>query len=949
MALITTYQDLFPSSTIMKQYAGNGTVSVPGAGDARLVAPNGANCNYDQNNQSAPCLYENISQLRQLASPAMMLLVETKLSSLTGTTTQRFADLFFGTAPQSISGVSNYSYQLGFYKGEGKIICDYYYPGGAARLFTSGAVSDPSSNHIYRIYWNTGKIAYVPETGTVVLPDYLAFIYSVDNGTTWVALGTRARDFDLNTAFAGIVLRKWETSAVNAQADFSYFVAKQLNPADVVMAPDLSGAKETRLALEDAASTLGEGGPERFDVLGTKDAVVLPSTDVVGLEDGLVLPSVGGPKPRYDFPQINEDPSFSDVIGLEDGFFVQIDETDYIKGKYDADGKELLAGANARHVFYYDATLDPWHTHGAGHYGAGRDGKLYYDGVECGPGDFGTVAGGFRRTAWAFPDGFLDRDLIAKAAQITMPADGTLRFTVNTNGTDIASSLRWFFTGDFDVQVDYNIVSNGSGPTDGGIVIQAVMDWNNYTYARRRMFGSGNPNWDKDVRNNGSWGSYASVGGATASGKLRITRVGSTVTSYYWTGSAWAAIGSGSAMTYNRPMLIDLGFWFNSTPTGTVFEFSNFTINSGTTTNLIGWAREAAGTYRGSLAEFPQHALIACTEPNIDIIDADTNKLWASFRGAANNMVWGPASWGYVRQAVMKDGVLMVALPSSGGYGLWIDFTTDWARSAQEGGGGAFYNPELSTNMWPIWSPSGSVAVRNSGRNYQGPYANWVLQSYYVYWCDLLHDSGYQYRLFATAAGITLQRWQRWKFQGANDAHLDTPYKGVSMQTGTMRWAQFQPSTRDLLYHDRSSLYITHFAAWNAIISGGGGTWVENHTYTLSGTIDEGDRALAQDAMVVDGNYLYYARKEGVYRMDLTTGTSVLLYGIVGSGATHEILPTSRAVISVAYGVDNSVPILLVGMTYPDLSVAVNLNTNVLYWKGRLDDSHTPYSMAVGA
>lgn len=949
MALITTYQDLFPLSTTMLQHPGNGTITIPSSGDARLVCGVGATCDwFNATPIRAPFLYKKIRDLFPTGQP---LVVETKLSYYTGTATNRIAGLCITTEPDA--GSIAYSYQFGYYKGYNQVVGFYYGPGIAQNILTFTNAADPvSTPHLYRFYWNPWTYPLVIEELNLVLPSgYFCVAFSVNNGTTWTSIGTRATDFDLMQAYAGIFSRT--QSAFATQADFAYFTAKQW-PADFwKQVPESMGRMVVTAALEDAGATLGQSGQPRFDALGVNDPV--QSDAMLPLEDLATFPAVAGPRPRYEFPQIQEDLSVRDSAALEDSLFVQVDETDYIKNKYDADGKELIGGFNTRHVFYYDATLDPWHTHGAGFYGAGRDGVLYYDGVACGPGTFGTLAGGINRAGWAAKDGYLD---FGWAATPTISADDEMTCTVtpSINALGLTTNLRWFLTGNFDIQIDYQIVSTGAGPTDNGIVLMATMDWNNEFYVRRKMWNSNL--YDKDVKNNGSWASYSSVATSDTSGKLRLVRAGSVVSAYYWNGSAWVQIGSNYTMTYARPVFLQayLQQSGGTAITATV-KIRNFTINSGTTSNLIGWAREASGTYRGVRSDFPEHALIISTESNIDIIDADTSKLWMSFRGATNCIVGGAAGSYYVRQVVMKDGVLMFGMPSvetaaDGGFGGWVDFNIDCMRILQPTAGaykGGYYNVELTTGVVPRDSANGCIAFRNSTRGFFGNYANWVIQTYRVHWTELLHDSGYQYRVFATGAGITMQRWQRWKFEGVAAADINTPNYGISTEVGVMRWVKFQASTLDLFYHDRSKLFIVHYATWAAIIIGGGGSWVENHAYDLSGTLELGERALAQDSMVVVGNYLYYARKEGVYRMDLTTGVSVLRYGVSGSGATYEILPFSRAAISVAYAVDGSTPILFVGMTYPDLSVGVNMDTNTIYWKGRLDDSHVPLTMAVGA
>lgn len=966
MAYITTYQDLFPGSTIMRQAPGNGTITVPGAGDARLIAPNGANCQFYAGDGSgrAPILYERLSTMWQSAQPAQPLFVEAKLSSFTGTTNLRIAGLSIFTALPG-TGVPFYSYQMGWYKNDGKIHIWYDYPYTEAD-FGSWTVADPATTpQIYRIHWNPyNRPMYIPELGGMLPPDYINFSYSVDNGVTWVSIYSRARDFDFGQACAGLYVRKWETSAVSAQGDFAYFRASQYDAADQLYVPKIGKGNQDSVGLEDQLSLLTQSGPERFDLSGVGSAKAITPPTAVGFEDQGYLLNLSG-KPRFDLPEISEAVSLPSVgMAFEEGLFVQLDNTDYIKQKYDADGREYLGNYSVRHILYYDATLDPWHAHGAGFYGFARNGKAYYDGVECGPGAFsvgGTPA--LNRTAWSGPDGYLDSSGVANAAAVSYPVAGTIRVAANSQYTVFKSVNRWFFTGDFDIQADYNIVSNGSGPSDGGIFIEAYLDPNNYWYVRRRMFGGAV--YDKDVKNNGGWGNYASVATAHTSGKMRLVRSGNTVRSYYWTGSAWAQIGSDSTLTNGtgRPMWVNVGHWVSVTPTGMTYEFSAWQINSGTTTNLAGWAREAAGTYRGSLAEFPQHALIVSSGNSLDIIDVDTNKLWMSFRGGATKLIGGDSNF-YVPQVAFKDGTLLLCYRttdtygSSDGYGYWIDFTLDFARCHRGptyNDAGFYYNVELTTGVWPRDSANGCIAWRNSNRGETGShFDNWQFQNSRANWGDLLHYGGFQYRLIANNGGVYLSRWTRWKYEGTSGTadNLNTLEYGVGTQTVATRWAIFRPTSRDILAHNRVKLWITHYATWNVVLGGGGGTWLEDHEYTLAGVVDPlADGALAQDSMALDdaASLLFYARNEGVYVMDLTTGTSTLIYGKAGSGATHEVLGDYATISSVKLAMDGAASLIIIGMARPDRIWAVNRATHTVYWRGFQDDAHQPLSMAVGA
>jgi hypothetical protein len=958
-----TYEDLFPSSTIMQQSPGNGTITVPGAGDARLVAPNSVNCQFyaADVNGKPPLLYDRLSLMWQAASPGQPIYVETKLAAFTGTTNLRIAGLtIFSAIPGTIA--SFFSYQLGWYKLDAKIHVWYDYPTSEVEIVTAVTAVDPASTpHLYRIYWNPyNRPLYIGELGIILPFDTLCFAFSVNAGVTWTSLGTRARDWDLTLSYAGVYCRKWETSAVNAQADFEYFRAKQFADTEY-LSPNLSGLQESA-GLEDQGAPITLSGPPRFDYSDVGGDVEFTPPTPVAFEDQGGLLTQGG-APRFDLPEIAAEPVVpTDCMALEEGLFVQLDNTDYIKGKLDPDGKELLGGYEARHIQLYDATADPWHTHGAGFYGAGRDGVLYYDGVACGPGSFGTLADGRRKTAWATKGDFCDIGTIwgyVIAALPTITADDEMQFALTTGqtGIGVSSRLRWFFTGDFDVQVDYQSVSVGAGPTDGGLNLIATMDPKNAIYVRRKLWGTSL--YDKGVINNGSWTSYASVATTDTSGKLRLTRVGAVVAAYYWTGSAWVQIGSDYTMTYARPMYLDLYVGPAGGTANVTVKVRNFTINAGSTTNLIGWAREAAGTYRGSLAEFPQHALLVSSGNSLDIIDADTNKLWMSFRGGTNNVLGGNANY-YVNQVMMKDGVLLPSYRTFDsavldGGGLWIDFTLDFIRfhrGPTYNDAGLIYNVELTTGVWPRDSANGAISWRNSARGfYAAHFDNWQQQNMRANWCDILHDAGSQYRLIANNGGTYLAQWVRWKFEGLDNEHLNTPWYALSTQTVAMRWAAFRPTSKDILCHNRVKLWITSYATWSVVMGGGGGTWLEDHEYSLAGSVDTFVLgALAQDSMTLDdaAGLLFYARDQGVYVMDLATGISTLLYGKVGSGATHEVLGDYATISSVKLATDGATPILIVGMARPDRIWAVNRTTHTIYWRGFQDDAHQPLSMAVG-
>jgi len=955
----TKLLDKFDTGSVLRSHSGNGTITYPGI-YARLTAPNGANCQFHYTYSQPPLLYERLSTLRDMTQPGQPVVVETRLASFDGTTSLRIAGLALFTTPDLGVGVNFYSYQLGWYKNDARIHVWYDTPSNESEVVTSVAAADPvSTPHRYRIYWNPyDRPLYIKELNLVLQADQLCFAYSVTECSTWVNLGVRTRDFDFSNAYVGIYVRKWETSAVNAVANFDYFSARQYDADAQLLVPAVGKGDKDTLALEDGGQILDQSGPLRDDMPGVQGDLSLLDRAPVAMEDGGQLLTDSG-APRFDLPEILSDPVLpQQAMALEDGFQTHVNDSDYVKGRLDGDGKELIGYTDIRQITLYDATADPWHTHGAGFYGAGRDGKLYYDGVECAPGDFGTLVGGRRKTAWSGPGDFVDTGY---AVNPTITADGEMQCALTTGqaSSGVSSRLRWFFTGDFDIQVDYEIIATSGGPTDGGLYLFAYMDPNNCFYVRRHMWGGSGQTYDKDVRNNGSWVNWSQVLTSDTTGKIRLTRVGSTVSSYYWTGSAWAQIGSSYAMTYVRPMYIDCLLSPAGGTANVTVKFRNLTINSGSTTNLIGWAREAAGTYRGSQAEFPQHALIASSGNGIDIIDVDTDKLWMSFRGGTNNLIGGDTNF-YVPQVVFKDGTLLLcyrtfdSFGTADGYGYWIDFNLDFARSHRGptyNDAGFIANVELTTGVWPRDSANGCIAFRNSGRNAFAAHRDeWQYQNSRANWADILHDGGFQYRMIANNGGVYLAKWKRWRFEGLTNDNLSTPDYGISTITGAVYWAAFNPANKDMLYHDRVKLWITHFSTWDLVLSGGGGTWTEDHEFTLAGTADLGlvVRA-AQDKMLVYGGDLYYPRVQGVYRMNLATGASTLVYGKAGSGALYEILPDCSTIVSIHQAMDGVTPVLLVGLSYPDRVVAVNMTTNALYWKGRTLDSRTPVAVTVGA
>jgi hypothetical protein len=140
--------------------------------------------------------------------------------------------------------------------------------------------------------------------------------------------------------------------------------------------------------------------------------------------------------------------------------------------------------------------------------------------------------------------------------------------------------------GDFDIQVDYNVLA-GPGSDYWYLHLIAAAaggdDPNDDLHFQvRRKYNSGHyyAKVSKDV---GGWNSETNEATADTSGTLRITRVGNEFTAFAWTGGTWDPIGSPETVIDLDAKKMEPAFrWFSGSgnPTMTA-TFDNFVVNSG--------------------------------------------------------------------------------------------------------------------------------------------------------------------------------------------------------------------------------------------------------------------------------------------------------------------------------------------------------------------------------
>jgi len=681
---------------------------------------------------------------------------------------------------------------------------------------------------------------------------------------------------------------------------------------------------------EDAVPTETAGGigdAQTFRTLGTTGLRTppLPPTLPIGLA-------------ADSFPEKYIPTEMQAGIG-DEGSLAVLDQTpDYSPLKLDADSRAFLGDHAVQAALLYDATADTWHTPDTDFCGYGRDGNSYINGQACLQGGFGTLTTGFNKRSWACAGNPPMDCWLGSGFTQTMYADDKVQNSYSSTPSGgsayMMSFTRWVMPGDFDVQVEFEAFTH-SGGGDGGFFFGAYIDGRNGTYARRQVGGV----WDKDVMNNGSWGSYSSVGGAGTSGKLRITRVGKVVSSFYWNGVSWSQIGSSVTMTNNGAMGIFVGSNCTNSGCSGGVRFFAFTVNSGTISYQAGWAREAAGTHRGSRADFPTHALIVATMAAIDIIDLDSDKLWMRFVKSGSNAL---QSFGYrerIWNLAMKDGVLAAAYgdhpdDSEEGASIIIDFNLDTIRLMRKqasGWTGAYYLDPLSSNDDNMSGALGAISGRNSGVNYGSDFDSWRQLCYRTHSVDVALSGGYLFRASAGSPGVTVHKWQRWYNYGTAPASYNTPYWCFqTLQTTNFHWVHFDQSTLMLYYMDASNLYSSARATWEGAMNGG--TFVADSTVALpTSSPPQGLHALRRPIMI--GSVLYIAATEGIYSLTWPTPPWVLTFGGPDSGATYPILPQGR-VLGHALRTDSGTNYLLVTtkhLRYGRILTVINLTTNAVY------------------
>jgi hypothetical protein len=185
-------------------------------------------------------------------------------------------------------------------------------------------------------------------------------------------------------------------------------------------------------------------------------------------------------------------------------------------------------------------------------------------------------------------------------------SSGVLRCDVESGSSnDEGVRSTYYLIGDFDIQIDYDLVS---GPSTSSWYADLRVSHNNGNIVAvgRRYIGT---HQYEIIGYNGvtsTWDTATTVTNTDTSGKLRMVRDGSLITGYYWNGSVWASIGIRTVVG-DGDVRVEL-FVYNAVgnPAASI-SFDNFILNSGTV--ALKWSYVGPDNTDSTYFDSDNHAL----------------------------------------------------------------------------------------------------------------------------------------------------------------------------------------------------------------------------------------------------------------------------------------------------------------------------------------------------
>jgi hypothetical protein len=927
-ALQTWYRNDFDGTKPLVSFAPYGT-AVETGGRLQLTLAAG---------ESGDKFYNNIFEVPYASfrfgnQPFELIEIESRLIAFTGSNSNRIAGMALIDSRNP-----DHSYLQMYYRNYlDRIRVERGIQGaGHVGLYESGDIGTYNDGYRFRIYIDRRE-------------NVVEFWFSTNNGVSWVLYHRRTIDFEPDQVI--LYIRQYSANpSIDAQFDFIEIrvgqpLQERRSPAPGTMAtagddssfPELVGSKKYNQEFSSGVRLPGPPSQQQGSIGPFEHGSVQDVGEISGVP--LATPTTQLEvltKPIFDYHKAAAEDAATVTLGID---------ADYADFKQDADLNYLLGGIDIQHVLHANPSLGSFgNPVTQNHWGAARNGKNYADGEECAPGGFGLISVDFNHKAWRI-DGV---DPIGRPHQgaglVVHSADDTVHFSgqrVAWNTVSLVSSVnRWVLTADFDIEMSWSSYATAGADTTIELCVRRWGGGNkgvNQVYIYRQ----GNGNFYAAYIINGTWTQLGVVSaGAATSGKFRITRASGVYQCYYDVGGGWVALG-GTISNANLDGDVHVSIAANGSNNNEVtVDVSGFTINSGSTSNLAGWAREAASATRGSRVDMPTDLIIVCSRSYLDLIDKTNNKLWMRFIGAVNNVLHQPTP-AIPRRAVYTNGLLFVAFgreptDAEEGSGILIDFAMNMVRFHREAGStltGAWYGGTSD------WEP-GAIAERNDARGLGGDYDEWQIQDYRVYSVDVFRSGGYEYRACATLSGMAVFKVE---YQHLADNNWGAPQRSASTEASQMHFCLFDVSNGELFYMDDTNLYSIDKTTWEGVMP-----TTQVFTAATTKTLPSTRSSALQKHFIRYGTKIYVPADDGVYVVDWPSGGFVHLLGRPGEGAVASVIPIGHTVNAIAFALDGATPLLVLGLAGSETPLLiVNLNTNAEYARALPETAKTPTAVAV--
>ncbi|MBW1812306.1 MAG: DUF2341 domain-containing protein [Deltaproteobacteria bacterium] len=158
------------------------------------------------------------------------------------------------------------------------------------------------------------------------------------------------------------------------------------------------------------------------------------------------------------------------------------------------------------------------------------------------------------------------------------------KLNIKSDTTDIHNLVQsdhsFWLRGNFDIQVDFDVVALSN--SKGGFGYLGVYTVEGYNSRIQREY---HPDFGgqcyRHYSYNGTSFNEGYTTGDDVSGKMRITRIGSTFITYAWFNGQWNQIAAGTNFTSSDDVYVRIGVYTHTDQPYTEMNFDNFQVNSG--------------------------------------------------------------------------------------------------------------------------------------------------------------------------------------------------------------------------------------------------------------------------------------------------------------------------------------------------------------------------------